>query len=134
MSELKERETPPLMECGHVAQGTNAAGEPSCIICVGLVDGAEKVANPVPLEGRMARCTCEREPVPSSFDLAFFEYRGPGSYQGRVTCRNCRYYDTAHEMKVRENPPHLRRFCCDNFEPIGEREFDLYYCGHAGWD
>mgnify|MGYP001605975611 CR=1 FL=1 len=74
----------PLMKCGHAAQGINH-GQPVCIVCYGIFQGADEVDhNPPSLGGRMARCTyypnggkygkCE-SPQPSSTKLALFSYR-----------------------------------------------------------
>ena len=87
----------PMMECGHAANAQNGKGEPSCVICVGIHPGAEKVvANPPDLSKRTARCSyygsvptgrshegphgCERgKPCmcerPSSSELAFFSHK-----------------------------------------------------------
>jgi hypothetical protein len=78
---------------------------------------------------RPTRCTCKKEvPIGTPIEeLAFFEHRGPGT-QDHV-CKNCRYYETAHEPEKRNG------FICDSFEPMLEgHEFDLFYCGHGGWD
>ena len=76
--------TTPLMKCGHAAQGTDRNGNPLCVSCFGIRQGADEVdENPPSLEGRMARCTyypgggkyhkCA-EPKASSTTLAFFSY------------------------------------------------------------
>lgn len=66
----------PLMKCGHTANAVNSVtGKPVCAICVGLTPDAEVVnENPPDLTGRVAKCYCGAT-KPSSFDLAFFEYR-----------------------------------------------------------
>ena len=87
-----------------------------------------------PVTTRPTRCTCGASvPVGTpTRSLAFFESRGPGDVD--YVCSTCRYYKEAHERKQRENPPHLSRVC-DEFTPMVEGyEFDLYYCGHGGWD
>lgn len=107
-----DRAAPPMMSCGHAANGTTGDGEPVCIICAGIVEGARQVApEPPSLDGRTMRCSYDnlkaghgrgyKEPAgssirPSDPAAAFFEYRGPGS-------RN-------------------------------EAEHDAYYCGCYGWD
>lgn len=88
-----------------------------------------------PLQGRQARCTCFKL-VPSSRDLAFFEYRGPGSRYAEHECAECHYFDVAHdpeEMKGRKTVVEQGR--CTGFKPMPQgKEFDSWYCGHAGWD
>ena len=67
-----------LMECGHTAQGTDSEGNPVCVICFGIDEGATKVAEKPDLTGRKAICTaCKSEEsiVDSDFDLPFFELR-----------------------------------------------------------
>lgn len=84
------------------------------------------------LEGRTARCTCgHSRPSTDSLSLAFFEYRGPGSESATDVCKNCAYHRVAHTPEKRTN----NRLICGNFQadPQG-REYDLFYCGHGGWD
>jgi len=88
----------PLMACSHAANAThNASPEkpckrtgltvdhPSCVICMGIDPGACTVSEKPSLEGRQAICSYGRikrgkhVPVRSSWDLAFFEYQGPGA-------------------------------------------------------
>jgi hypothetical protein len=89
-------------------------------------------AVPPDLTGRTARCCDKSGIVPSSLDLAFFEYRGERSRAATDTCLHCRYALVAHERKQRgEN---ISRHVCDSFEPHGEWDHDTYYCGHSGWD
>lgn len=102
-----EGKTPPMMECGHVANASlllpvneddpvqvenSRKGEikvHTCVICNNhLVDKSSLSGKP-PWEGREARCSCG-DIVPSDGDLAFFKFR-----------------------------PHS--------------EYDAYYCGHNGW-
>lgn len=88
---------------------------------------------------RLARCVC-RKTVPSSKDLAFFEDRGPGSEQGRTSCKNCGYHECAHDPAyMAQNVPSNRRTVveqgkCKGFESRGSFEFDSYYCGCNGWE
>lgn len=68
--------TPPLMKCGHAANATDEQGHPCCAICWGIVEGADEIAETPPdLEGREAECLYCHRRVPSSLNLAFFEYR-----------------------------------------------------------
>ncbi len=75
-----------LMACGHVAQGVNGNGDPVCVVCFGIREGATIVAEKPSLEGRRAYCSyatgrdgespkVHSEGVPSSWDLPFFSYR-----------------------------------------------------------
>lgn len=64
---------PPMMGCGHAANGWKG-DQPVCVICFGLKPGADTVAAPVDLEGRQSRCACGSI-VASSERLAFFEHR-----------------------------------------------------------
>jgi len=122
-----------MMECGHAANATTD-GEPCCAICAGIDAGWNVVAeNPPDLTGRMARCYCDRDPVPSDPDrLAFFEYRGEGSDFATNGCAVCRFSKIVHQ-KV--NPATGREGVTDHeFTPRGPHEFDAYYCGCRGWD
>lgn len=67
----------PMMKCGHAANaikmGTN---EPVCVICFGIVAGADEIADSPDLTGRKARCAYGNHAiVDSSPDLAFFEHK-----------------------------------------------------------
>lgn len=73
-------------------------------------------------------CTCIQ---PSSKDLPFFEFQGPGSREAEEMCKHCRYAKAAHEISPR--PSHLSRVCT-HFEPKGDTGMDKFYCGCAGWD
>lgn len=77
-------EKKPMMKCGHAANAvlTSRGGKqfdpplPACVIC----DCYEVDEEAPSLEGREARCTsCGGAHKPSSPDLPFFEYLGPGS-------------------------------------------------------
>lgn len=66
----------PLMKCGHTANAQTSDGKPVCIICLGIVAGADEIADVQPdLTGRIARCNYGDSTTPSSFNLPFFEYR-----------------------------------------------------------
>lgn len=93
-------------------------------------------ADPVDLSGRRARCTCSTPPVPSSYDLAFFEYRGPGSRTATEICV-CGYHRVAHEQEPSPNGAIrnvVRDGYCPSFRPRGSHQFDSYYDGCRGWD
>lgn len=64
----------PLMKCGHAANSTSN-GKPSCVICAGIIKDNEVIDQIVDLTGRFAKCAYGGSVVPSSMDLAFFEYR-----------------------------------------------------------
>jgi hypothetical protein len=62
------------MACGHTANAVKD-GKPVCVICYGIVDGADRVVEAPDLTGRVAKCgSCNRPPVPSSSRLAFFRH------------------------------------------------------------
>lgn len=117
-----------ILSCGCRSQSINGKGEPSCITHFDMPGGVHPIECPN-LEGRKARCTCGRTEI-SSLDLAFFEFRGPNSRAGNVTCKNCRYHDVAHRPEIWAK----NKSVCHNFEPIKNFEFDLFYCGCSGWD
>jgi hypothetical protein len=79
------------------------------------------------LEGRQARCICHNV-VDSDYELAFFEYRGPGSPSADKQCE-CGYYEVAHTPR-----DDGYRIKCEKFVPHGPWRYDMYYCGCRGWD
>ena len=113
-----------FLSCGCAANSTNNE-KPSCVVHSGSPDGVHSIDAPN-LEGRRARCVCGQL-RPSSLDLAFFEFRGVGSPEGKRTCKNCRYYEVAHK-------PGAHNGICKNFESIRAFEYDSFYCGCYGWD
>jgi hypothetical protein len=123
------------MQCGHTANARDDIGRPVCVICVGINPGAVNISALRPdLTGRKARCSyysyCGGE-EDSTYNLAFFEYRGEGSFEAENRCKNCKFFHVAHTDTVRKsrNPS-----VCNNFEAIGSLEYDLYYDGCRGWD
>lgn len=63
-----------MMKCGHAANAENGKGDPCCVICYGIVPGADEIDDSPPsLEGRMSKC-CNKSIVPSSPSLAFFKH------------------------------------------------------------
>ena len=82
--------------------------------------------------GRYAKCCAESPILPSSKDLAFFEYKGKGSYEATMSCK-CGYYEVAH---IPGETHTCTQYCghCNDFQPHGPYEYDRYYCGHSGWD
>jgi hypothetical protein len=135
-----DEEHRPLMECGHTAMSimTTFPGNKqdplqaaamdeqghisihSCVICDCKVIGVK-----VLLEGRMAKCASCKNTRPSSYDLAFFEYKGPGSHRAGNMCKHCWYAKLPHDNgKITDHV----------FKPHGPYEQDEYYCGCQGWD
>lgn len=83
------------------------------------------------LTDRFARCHVGGPAVPSSFDLAFFEFRGEDSESALMHC-TCGYTLPAHEAI---NPFTKRPGITDHpFTARGASEYDNYYCGCRGWD
>lgn len=83
--------TVPLLVCGHATNATTSEGKPACAIC----DCTTVAAKP-DLTGRLAFCSYSRgrggslppehrTGVPSSTDLAFFEYQ-PDKEHDRYYC------------------------------------------------
>lgn len=93
------------------------------------------------LKGRLAICTyqarhLDQKPVPSSRNLAFFEYLGPDSEEAAIRCGNCGYHEVAHHRQEKLVDPRsvIERGKCSGFVPHGPWEYDRYYCGCYGWD
>ncbi len=116
-----------MLACGCRANAKRDDGTPSCVIhcCAEIV--------PTPdLAGRTAKCASCKNTRPSSMDLAFFEYQGPGSPSALDTCK-CGYYRVAHEYnenRINKEPIRCR---VGGFAPVGPRD-DKFYCGCQGWD
>lgn len=151
----------PIMACGCRAMAVDQDGNPACVIHDCFI-----VAETQPdLTGRRARCegyggksphsrdciisgsdcrkgkpcSCELASDGSEGDLPFFEYRGPGSYEAAMKCKNCNFLYQAHKKKEQEfaNIDYKSPLgkVCDNFEPHGPYEYDRFYCGCTmGWD
>lgn len=83
-----------MMACGCRAMAQRPDGSPSCV-----THNCDEVSNAQPdLTGRVARCgyrDCNKE-KPSSLDLAFFVFTGPGSYKAATMCKHCAYAIQAH--------------------------------------
>lgn len=148
-----------LLTCGCVAIAQHSdthdglpVNHPSCPVhlCCSVVESKPD------LTGRFAICGyatkrdgSKHTAIPSSYDLAFFVYKGPGSTWAVEKCK-CGYLKAAHEPDPagREYPNARARkgfgtkmnaaggqLIEDHaFEPIGPAEFDEYYCGCYGWD
>jgi hypothetical protein len=140
---------PVLMKCGCVAQGVRTMSrgvpiDPPIPACL-THDCIESADSKPDLTGRMAKCTYshanpkgrqrpEKSPVPSSFDLAFFEYCGEGSREATELCK-CGYHKVAHEKNGGKCPANSRtKPPSRKFTPKGPQEFDRFYCGCFGWD
>ena len=82
------------------------------------------------LNGRKAKCVYCDNVKPSSFDLPFFQYRGPDSENANKHCKNCGYHKIAHNPEIKGN----NKFICDNFEPKGSWEYDVFNCLCKGTD
>lgn len=81
---------------------------------------------PPNLEGRQAKCQCGAV-KPSSTDLGMFEFRGEGSRAAQMSCEQCGYYEEAHNIS------RYFKDACNNFQPHGPYETDLFWdgCGNA---
>jgi len=144
-----------LMKCGCVSHSVVTAikgapvdpPQPSCV-----VHDCMEVAETKPdLTGRQAKCTYRHDgpkrpgshqqpgpsPVPSSYDLAFFEYCGPGSRQAIEYCV-CGYLKVAHDKDGGRCPSGQtltgERGAGGMFQAQGPLEYDRFYCGCFGWD
>lgn len=70
-----------MMKCGHTANANDKNGNPVCIICLGINDGATMVDDNKPdLSGRMSRCSSCGKVVPSKDTLPFFKYQPDKEY------------------------------------------------------
>ncbi len=80
-----------MMKCGHAANATTADNKPVCVICIGIVAGADQIEEKPPdLNNRFAECECKNKRK-SSLELAFFEYR-PNKETDSFYC-GCRGWD-----------------------------------------
>lgn len=140
----------PMLKCGHQANATKSDGTPCCAICAGLHFGYDEVDDSFDwyktLKNRKSRC-CNKSIRPSiealNGKLAFFEYRGKGSYHSISSrkCLNCGKNQGFHETRKqylergKKLHPGLEQ-TCNNYKPGEEKpeEFDLHYCGCRGWD
>lgn len=126
-----------LMKCGCRSNSLyhgrgDAKIDPPIPACV-VHECYEPAATAPDLTGRIAKCG-DHAPKPSSLDLAFFEFCGPGSREATDICV-CGYATVAHEKHAGKCPPNSKnRSQTGAFKPRGAREFDRYYCGCRGWD
>lgn len=105
-----------LMKCGCVAMAT-CSGKggvrfdppiPACIIH----DCYEVASDKPDLNGRKASCSYKprgHADVPSSYDLAFFEYRGVGSPSATTQCK-CGMNECTHWPRWRVEIKYARRW------------------------
>lgn len=64
-----------MMKCGHSANATDNNNKPCCVMCVMAGNEDAKVVVEAPdLTNRKAQCSYGHKIVPSSTNLAFFEY------------------------------------------------------------
>lgn len=67
-----------MMGCGHAANAVRKVAdgpdEPVCVICIGIVDGADRVTSAPDLSGRSSQCSYCRKVAPSRLGLPFFAY------------------------------------------------------------
>ena len=115
-----------IMACGCVANAKevqpDGSTKPACVIH----NCSEVTPTQPSIEGREAQCTSCQAIVPSAFNLAFFQYKGPGSQWGRETCKMCQFLKRAHETG---------RVTDHEFVPQPEgAQYDSFYCGCRGWD
>jgi hypothetical protein len=85
---------------------------------------------------RLARCYCGRtEPSAGPATQFGWQDRSTGSKYAADTCR-CGYYRCAHETQPQNLDPRsvVETGKCDGFKPVGEHEYDSFYCGCGGWD
>ena len=121
---------PVMMQCGHVAQGINLkTKKPVCVICAGIDPGAEipmDIVDEPDLTDRWAKCDDCGQVRKSTFELPFFNYKGPGSPWATKMCK-CGIIEKAHDG---------RRLWtrCTEFKARGPAQYDNYYCGCRGWD
>lgn len=131
----------PMMKCGHAANAVSAkTNKPVCVICLGSPE-AEEVAGEIDLTGRFAQCSSCKNTEPSRTDLAFFEYRGPGSKFAENECHVCRFHTKdkrGPDGKVRysNNNMVIPHVCYNKGKDcvFGPFEYDRYYCGCRGWE
>lgn len=81
------------------------------------------------LHNRSAKCTYCGSTVASRSNLAFFEYKGDGSYDATNMCE-CGFGIKAHTEERRSKNSSI----CNEFKSRGAAKHDRYYCGCRGWD
>lgn len=74
-------------------------------------------------ECRQAKCQCGKI-EDSGPHLGMFQDLSAASDNAKVVCGKCGFFQSAHRGGFR----------CANFEPVGELEFDRFWCGCGGTD
>ena len=125
-----------LLKCGHVVNAL-INKVPGCAIC-NCIEIDREVHGTEGLEGRKAKCG-DHKPGSgdgirdSNWELPFFRYRGPGSFDAEDVCAICGYRKTAHVTKpIGRNV--VAEEICPGFKSHGPFEYDEFYCGCWGWD
>lgn len=80
-----------MMGCGHTANATRGDGKQVCVICIGIVEGADVEVAAPDLTGRWAMCSCCKKSIKSGIGLPFFEYRSQSPYD--IYYCGCRGWD-----------------------------------------
>jgi hypothetical protein len=103
----------PMMECGHSANAKDADGNPCCAICIGMIDGADRVMKSAPdLSNRKARCMYyDSIPRGRSHSSNF------GCERGKIC--NCEVVSST---------------ALPFFSHTPDMKYDKFYCGCWGWD
>lgn|SRR3990167_9221667 len=133
-----------VLKCGCFPNATKKIESgmiKSCVIH--LTDETEGLTQ-IQLYNRRAQCNSCKTIVPSSGQLAFFQYRGENSAYAKERCKNCAFNEKAHIYNGRYaphkdgTPGEKNEYLCLNrgniFEPNGPAQYDAYYCGCYGWD
>jgi hypothetical protein len=123
-----------LLSCGCRANSTDEQGNPSCVIHTGSGIVIKPIDTPN-LTNRKAKCYSCNSIRDSSLELPFFTYRGEGSPDAKNHCKNCGYYEQAHNTnRYYKGTTEVNPLLCSKFEPHGVYEYDTFYCGCRGWD
>ena len=92
------------------------------------------VPHQTPIEGpRMMKCACG-ETRPSDPTAPFFENTGAGTRADVDTCKVCHKFKAPHEGNTSQVKWYNSHITDHTFVPHGPWTFDLFYCGHGGWD
>jgi hypothetical protein len=130
---MPEQEQTIMMQCGHAANATTEIeGQrvPCCAICAGSVESFTPEDREIDLSKRQSKCSYCSVTEPSSTDLPFFEYLGPGSHHSQTTCINCGRHKNFHS---KDHWAYKEGQCID-FRPGHVREYDNHYNGCRGFD
>lgn len=89
---MSNKNSVPIMECGHSVVAHDGKGNASCIICIGIHPGAGVIAKEQPdLQGREATCGYCRKVTRSRSELPFFRHK-PDSQYDEYYC-GCKGWD-----------------------------------------